>query len=81
MADLTKPITRRIGRFVVRISRDGVAIRGHHKHLWKAVSWERIAAIASDQAPMIVAGEGVFGRKVLQEMGALGVNTVEASHV
>lgn len=71
MTDLTKPITRRIGRLVVRICPDGVEIRGFHKHIWRMISWARLAAIADDQGPLTVALEETVGKKVLQEIGAL----------
>ena len=43
MTELTKPLVRRAGNLVVKISRKGVTLRRYRCHRYVTVSWEEIA--------------------------------------
>lgn len=72
ITSLSKPITRRIRdrRLIVRLTKDGLSFRGHHKRKWRKVTWEQIASLSNEDEPVLMKPEQSGGRKTLAAMGA-----------
>ncbi len=64
---LKKPIVRRIpGRkLVIRLTRDGVELRGFRRRKSKFVTWEQIASLANEDETILFAAEQNEGRRAL----------------
>ncbi len=45
-----KPVVRRFGRLVVRISEDWLEIRGYRKRRWLKLSWLDVAKLAAERS-------------------------------
>lgn len=66
---LTRPLDRRIGNLIVRVSDRGVAIRGHRRRRWKFVTWEQVAAASSvEEQALCVLAEIAEGKRALSKM-------------
>ena len=72
ITQLKRPLVRRIGRLVVRITAAGVELRGKHRRRWRRASWAQIAGLADRDAPILQAAEERSGREVLERMGGTG---------
>jgi hypothetical protein len=71
--ELRKPLVRRIGSLVVRLTAEGVAIRGFRKKTWRRMSWARLAANVNDtDVRLIEAGEEEAGQRILARLRAAG---------
>lgn len=73
MARLTKfrkPITRRVGRLVVRMTEGGVCYRPYRGRKWRMVTWAQVASLAGPEHPAIRLAENVDGKRALRRMGA-----------
>lgn len=75
MASLTKldrPLVRRIGdgRLVVRITKEGIELRGFGRRKWRPVSWEQVASLSGDEEDFLIGTEEAEGRRQLRAMGA-----------
>lgn len=68
---LSRPIARRIGRLVFRVTAAGVELRGKHKKKWRSVTWAQIAGLTTGQEPLLKAVEEAVGREVLARIGAV----------
>lgn len=69
---LSRPIARRIGRLVFRVTAAGVELRGKHKKKWRSVTWAQIAGLTTTgQEPLLKAVEEAVGREVLARIGAV----------
>lgn len=63
--ELEKPVLRRIGNLTIRVSRDGIDVRGKGKQRWRSIDWARILAlIDSDDEPITVEIEQAIDRRV-----------------
>lgn len=67
--ELRKPITRRIGRLVVRISEQGVELRGYRRRKRRRATWAQIASLADADHPVVQLAENFEGRRLLETMG------------
>lgn len=70
---LHRPIVRRLTgrRLVIRLSDEGVEIKGHGRRTWRLVSYERLATLADDEElPIVVECERQRGERVLARIGA-----------
>lgn len=72
LTTLDKSITRRIGpsRLVVRISREGIELRGYRRRRWRRITWQRIASLLRRDMPLIDQMEEQVGASMLAEIGA-----------
>ena len=71
LTKLTKPLTRRIGRLVVMMTADGIALRGYGRRKGiRRVSWAQVASLAGPEHPAIRLAEKVDGRRELARLGA-----------
>lgn len=68
LTTLKKTILRRIGKLVVKISDDGVEIKGFRRRRWKKVTWEQIASLADESEPIYRRDEQVRGSKNLKAL-------------
>lgn len=64
---LKKPLKRRIGNLIIRITTEGLFLRGHRRRYWKYVSWQEVAAVI-DTPEMLLLSEIKRGAAVLEEM-------------
>lgn len=63
--ELEKPVLRRIGNLTIRVSRDGIDVRGKGKQKWTPIEWARVLAlIESNDRPAIIESEIAIGRRV-----------------
>jgi hypothetical protein len=71
---LKKPLSRRIGNLIIRIEADGLSLRGHHKHVWHPVSWNRVMSLlefsGNGEAVLLVRAEEEAGKRVLKKLTA-----------
>ena len=69
---LKKPLSRRIGNLIIRIEADGLSLRGHRKHVWHPVSWNRVMSLlnvtGNGEAILLVRAEEEAGRRVLEKL-------------
>ena len=68
---LSRPVVRRIGRLVFRVTAAGVELRGKHKKKWRSVTWAQIAGLTTGQEPLLKAVEEAVGREILVRIGAV----------
>lgn len=81
LTELRRPLTRRIGSLVVRISADGIELRGRRRRRWRRISWARIACLAVDDVGGLLASlEEKQGAEALAAMGAAGGKAAEAKN-
>lgn len=63
--ELKKPVLRRIGNLTIRVSRDGIDVRGRGKQKWTPIEWARILAlIESNDRPVVIESERALGRRM-----------------
>ena len=72
LTELDRPVTRRNGRLVVRISKEGVEMRGYRCRTWHPVPWARVACLLDRSQPIIEEMETQIGLAKLREMRAQG---------
>ena len=66
---LKRPLTRRLGRLIVRVSEAGIDIRGKHRRNWHRLTWAQVASLAADEGVLLKINDEVAGQEVLQRMG------------
>ncbi|WP_145090849.1 hypothetical protein [Rosistilla carotiformis] len=72
IATLSRPIVRRIEpKLIVRITPDGVSIRGYRRRRWRDVSWAQLASLADDQLPLVKHCQLADGQEQLRKLGAI----------
>ena len=68
-----QPFNVRIGKLAVRISEQGIQLRGFGKKTWsELISWERVASLSDDTNRDVVAAvEAAIGERVLTRINGL----------
>ena len=67
---LTRPIVRRIGkRLIVRITKEGVELRGYRWRTWHRVTWAEIAGAYRPDQPLLADVDRRLGERLLEQMG------------
>ena len=46
-----RPVVKRFGLLVVKLSKDGIAIKAYRKRKWRAVTWEQMARFICTKNP------------------------------
>ena len=77
LTKLSKPITRRVGRLVVRITVEGLWYRRYRGRKWRMVTWAQAASLAGPERPAIRLAEQLDGKRELKAMGAAGDDGVK----
>lgn len=65
-----KPVVRRYGRLIVRLTAAGIELRGYRKKKWRAVTWNEVAWLTMtnrDQSRLFCELEG---KGFLERIGA-----------
>ncbi len=72
---LIRPVIRRIPHrnLVVRVTSEGLVLRGFRRRSGKMVTWEQIASLSDGSQPIIRNCEEADGRRALERMGAIQV--------
>ena len=68
LTPLKRPIQRRIGNLVIRVSEAGIAIRGYRRRKRRTYTWEQVASLALDDLPLVRAAEQAEGAKTLSQI-------------
>jgi hypothetical protein len=68
--ELKRPLTRRVGRLVVRIGPEGITLRGYRKRRGIELSWAQVASLSGPERPAMQLAENVDGRRRLADLGA-----------
>ena len=74
---LRKPLDRRIGDLIVRITDEGLLIRGHRKRTWHQASWEAVASAVAETLPITRAADAASGEQHLKAWGAVPEGKVD----
>lgn len=74
---LRKPITRRIGKLIVRITDEGIWLRGYRRRSWRKLTWCEVAAIAAEPRPLF---DLFYGAAFLADRGAQPNQEPKLSH-
>jgi len=70
LTPLSRPLARRIGRLVVRITAEGLELRGYRRRQPHRLSWERVASLLGPDRPLLAEAEEQLGRDHLAAIGA-----------
>ena len=57
LTPLKRPLVRRIGRLVVRLSEEGLEVKGYRKRKWWPVCWAQLASLAGETLPAVLEAE------------------------
>jgi hypothetical protein len=68
--ELKRPLVRRIGRLVVRISAEGIELRGYRRRKSLSMKWAGIASLTWEDRDLLREAEEQAGRLRLKELGA-----------
>lgn len=66
---LKKPLCRRIGRLIVKITPEGIYLKGLCKRKWKFIAWSLVASMV-DMNGILTVSETTIGSRVLERMTA-----------
>lgn len=67
---LRKPLIRRHGKLVIKLDKDGIAIKGFRRHTWYAVTYAELARLAMEKNPPAGGLTAAQWSDVLKTMGA-----------
>ena len=71
LTELTRPVTRRIGRLVVTLHPEGITIRAFRRRKdVRKFTWAQVASLATPVHPCVRVAEHVDGSRQLAAMGA-----------
>jgi hypothetical protein len=71
---LRRPVTRRVELapgvvLIVRLTEEGLEVRGLHKRSWRRWTWTQIAALADSEArPILLAAERAAGAAEIERL-------------